>query len=218
MEEKKLTAEYLKEMVCNAFGESVVEGNGKMCVIPYQDLVNVIDNYECKINRLQAEKAEYERKLSDGELVSKEWHDEQVLHDKEEIERLKTHISAKDIADEHVRKMRSTDLQTIVDLQNEKTELQKQVDELNAELEKAYEIERANIQAEIAEAGTSCHWCEQQTVKDTAKEILTEMRSWVLEHKNDKTTDSFGERPLLFMEAFGLLFAHLKERYGVEVE
>lgn len=52
------------------------------------------------------------------------------------------------------------------------TELQKQVDELKTELEKAYETERANIQAEIADAGTSCHWCKQQAVKDTAKEIL----------------------------------------------
>lgn len=54
-------------------------------------------------------------------------------------------------------------------------ELQKQVDELKEELEKAYEIERANIQAEIADAGTSCHWCERQTVKDTAKGIYKEI-------------------------------------------
>ena len=32
---------------------------------------------------------EYERKLSDGELVSKDWHDEQVLHAENEIEELK---------------------------------------------------------------------------------------------------------------------------------
>ena len=60
-------------------------------------------------------------------------------------------------------------------LEYENSELQKQVDELKEELEKAYITERANIQAEIAEAGTSCHWCEQQTVKDTTKEILTEL-------------------------------------------
>lgn len=42
----------------------------------------------------------------------------------DENERLKSHMKAKEIADEHVRKMRGTDLRTIA-------ELQKQVDELN---------------------------------------------------------------------------------------
>ena len=63
----------------------------------------------------------------------------------------------------------------IFGLKAENAELQRQVNELKEELEKAYIIERANIQAEIAEAGTSCHWCEQITVKDTTKEILTEL-------------------------------------------
>lgn len=58
---------------------------------------------------------------------------------------------------------------------------QAEMDELKQELEKAYETERANIQAEIAEAGTSCHWCKQQAVKDTAKEILQKVKSYTLD-------------------------------------
>ena len=38
--------------------------------------------------KLQKENAEYERKLADGDLVSIEWHDEQVGHANKEIERL----------------------------------------------------------------------------------------------------------------------------------
>ena len=77
--------------------------------------------------------------------------------------------------------------------------LQKQVDELKGELEKAYEIERANIQAEIAEAGTSCHWCKEQAVKDTAKEICEMIDGTCISSK-------------------GYLCSIISKRYGVEVE
>ena len=50
---------------------------------------------------------------------------------------------------------------------------------------------------------------------DTAKEILTEMRSWVKAHYKDKVTDSFGERDMLFMETFGIMFAEFKKCYGI---
>ena len=88
-------------------------------------------------------------------------------------------------------------------LQRDNAELKKQVDELLQE--KGYLIERRN-------AG------EKKAVKDTAKEILTDAKKWVKEHYKDKVTDSFGERPMLFMEAFGCLLAYLKDKHGVEVE
>ena len=47
----------------------------------YKDALDII-------HRLQSENAEYRRKLEDGELVSKDWHDEQVGHAESEIERL----------------------------------------------------------------------------------------------------------------------------------
>lgn len=87
MDEKKLTdEEIVKALECDN-DEQTIE--------------NAID----LIHRLQSGIAEYERKITDGEFVSKEWHDEQVLHDKEEIERL----------------------------QSENAELQKQVEELTTE-------------------------------------------------------------------------------------
>ena len=61
-----------------------------------------------------------------------------------ENERLKSHMKAKEIADEHVRKMRGTDLRTIA-------ELQKQVDELKEENGKlvtignGFALERNNL-------------------------------------------------------------------------
>jgi chromosome segregation ATPase len=91
-------------------------------------------------------------------------------------------------------------------------ELQKQVNELKEELEKAYETERANIRAEIADAGTSCHWCERQTVK----EIFTEL----LKNENVTTTidrDYWGEEMIIS----AVLVDKIKEiakRKGVEVE
>ena len=87
--------------------------------------------------------------------------------------------------------------------QKENERLQKQVDELKQELEKAYEIERANIQAEIAEAGTSCHWCKQQTVKDTAKEIFDK----IFFYRNRKDTTNFDT-----------ILLNMAKEHGVEVE
>lgn len=52
---------------------------------------------------------------------------------------------------------------------------------------------------------------------DTAREILAEAKKWVKAHYKDKVTDSFGEREMLFMEAFGCLFEYLKEKYGVDL-
>lgn len=51
---------------------------------------------------------------------------------------------------------------------------------------------------------------------DTAREILAEAKKWVKAHYKDKVTDSFGEREMLFMEAFGCLFEYLKEKYEVK--
>jgi hypothetical protein len=45
---------------------------------------------------------------------------------------------------------------------------------------------------------------------------LDEAKKWVKAHYKDKVTDSFGEREMLFMEAFGYLFEYLKEKYEVK--
>lgn len=120
-----------------------------------EKLESIIFGLKAEVERLQGEIAEHERQLADGELVSIEWHYEQVLSLEEEVqrlshclseeqyalsickdenERLKKHIGAKEIADEHVRKMRGTDLRTIA-------ELQKQVDDYKRKIEKGTLIE-----------------------------------------------------------------------------
>lgn len=54
---------------------------------------------------------------------------------------------------------------------------------------------------------------KKQAVKDTARDIIAEAKRWVKEHHKDKVTDSFGEREMLFMEAFGCLVSYLMEKY-----
>lgn len=70
-------------------------------------------------------------------------------------------------------------IRTCEELQERNRELEQEIAELEKELDKAYETERANIQAEIADAGTSCHWCRNATVKDVAKNILQELSDFV---------------------------------------
>lgn len=92
MEEKERTdEEVIKALECKVGGCMICESVNAGC--PYdmrsycdheKHLKDILD----MIHRLQDENAEYERTLDDGELVSKEWHDEQVLHLQEENERL----------------------------------------------------------------------------------------------------------------------------------
>lgn len=70
-------------------------------------------------------------------------------------------------------------------------------------------------------AGSSCYTCpnnrySQYDQKVLVQKILSEMKTWVLLHGKDKTTDSFGERGLLFFEAFGRMLEEFKKRYEVE--
>ena len=93
-------------------------------------------------------------------------------------------------------------------MKEQNAELQKQVDELKKRLIDDFEKFKVEAFSKV----------QKQAVKDTAKEILTDAKKWVKEHYKDKITDSFGEREMLFMEAFGCLLAYLKDKHGVEVE
>ena len=95
----------------------------------------------------------------------------------------------------------------------ENTKLQKQVDELTEEREKAYEIERANIQAEIAEAGASCHWCKQQAEKDTAKEILDG-----LAERKERVKSFYGVAESVGVDIAIRAVKEILKQKGVEVE
>lgn len=95
------------------------------------------------IKHLQAENAEYERKLEDGEVCSMDWHDEQVLHANEEIENMQA---------------------VIFGLEEEKRQLQIKVDALK---------ERCEIAEGTKHRLTIFDRMEiySKAVKDTAKEI-----------------------------------------------
>lgn len=92
-----------------------------------EKLESIIFGLKAEVERLQGEKRhlseEYDRL---GECFAKL--KKRTSEQKAEIERLKKHIRAKEIADEHVRKMRGTDLRTIA-------ELQRQVDDYKRKIE-----------------------------------------------------------------------------------
>lgn len=52
--------------------------------------------------------------------------------------------------------------------------------------------------------------------KDLIKELFKFMQKEVIQIGKMTTTDSFGERPLLFFEAFGELKKRIEEKYGIE--
>lgn len=52
-----------------------------------------------------------------------------------------------------------------------------------SELIESAETIRGNIQAEIANAGTSCHWCMDKTKRDTAKEVLEKVNDLLRKYK-----------------------------------
>ena len=51
--------------------------------------------------------------------------------------------------------------------------------------------------------------------KDLIKELLKFMQKEVIQIGKKTTADSFGERPLLFFEAFGELKKRIEEKYGI---
>lgn len=89
MEETELT----DDEIVTAYKHCVLD-KGDCDDCPYDDWGCGIDGNDLIeiIHRLQGTMAEYERKLEDGELVSKDWHDEQVLHAENVIEEQKAEI------------------------------------------------------------------------------------------------------------------------------
>ena len=170
MEEKKLT----DEVIVKALECLVKDGEYHGAVVRLKDILDLIhrlqsENETLKSNKFASWKIKFFnlKEKFDQELAE---HNEFVEKINAEIERLKRYeMSESEFQKYCAYKIIEPQIRGCLDRERE---LQKQVDELKQELGKAYEIERANIQAEIAEAGTSCHWCKQQAVKDTAEEIL----------------------------------------------
>ena len=188
MEEKKLTDEDIIKALENrsgGYGAGVV-GN------LYEETLNLI-------RRLQAENEEYKWKLEDGELVSKEWHDEQVIHlqtENEELKRskfgnwkVKFFKAQKEI--ERLTELHDRTLKTVEELNAKNCGLEYSVDNLKESFElanKSIEVNNKRHEEVL-----------KQAVKDTAKEILSmfDDRNYITENELKKA---------------------IAEHYGVEVE
>ena len=70
-------------------------------------------------------------------------------------------------------------LNLINEQENEIKQLKAQQDRLD---EEAYKEAEDSIRAEIANGGTSCHWCEDIIRKKTVKEILQKVKEKALSH------------------------------------
>ena len=55
MSKREMTVEYLRGMVKKSFQNVEVDDKGKMCVLPFQSLVDTIELYEDKIAWLEVE-------------------------------------------------------------------------------------------------------------------------------------------------------------------
>ena len=64
-------------------------------------------------------------------------------------------------------------------LRDEISELETEIEQLEAGCEKQYEIAEANIRAEIADGGTSCHWCTDKNKTQAYKEFAERLKGSV---------------------------------------
>lgn len=179
------------------------------------------------IHRAQDKIAGYERKLADGELLSKEWHDKQVFHDKAEIERL--------------TEEKTESAKTAIEVLEQNIKLQKQVDELKERLHWIWAIgvdydgcdtveslkglidemveftqmESKDLDELNAKQVIECYGmlkgCDmvKQAVKDTAKEILKEIVKLRKEEHG------------IYYSAYDYAIEidkRVRKKYGVEVE
>ena len=134
----------------------------------------ILQDYYAQSKTCDEQRVKYERMLEDGELVSKEWHDEQVLHaelviedQKAEIERLTEEIEQSKSMYDDIRKCNDI-------LLKERADLQKQVDELKEELDKEYEL-RKNYMFSCEQKDLEIKYLEidkQQAVKDGVEETV----------------------------------------------
>lgn len=141
------------------------------------------------VHALARKLAELEDMLENGELVSKDWHDEQVLHLQEENERLSliAGIVSKGVAVEIVNMQETIDKQNTEierlteelkncgqeliesnreqeELQDRNAELQKKVDEQDKEIDRLEKV--------VHEQAEQYYDCEQRTAKEILQRIM----------------------------------------------
>lgn len=162
-----------------------------------EKLESIIFGLKAEVERLQDEKRhlseEYDRL---GECFAKL--KKRTSEQKAEIERLKKHIRAKEIADEHVRKMRGTDLRTIAEIQKKVDELENIGCHFNCPL-----IDFPDFECEKL--------IKERAVKDTAKEI----QQMLHDLGGCDATDDWSKG---WDKAIDTAYEAIEKCYGVEVE
>lgn len=72
------------------------------------------------------------------------------------------------------------------------TELTEEIKDLEAEYDRVYEQAEADIRGNMADGGTSCHWCADKTKADTVKRMKTLIEngsSWFVTTSNGIVTN-----------------------------
>ena len=141
------------------------------------------------------EEKKYERKIEDGELVGREWHDEQVAILLCERNNLANYVKELQEEIERLTEVRNAFRQEVITLNNEKLELQKQVDILQESHYITYE----------------------RAVKTTAQKILQDLFYFI--DGNNFWLEETGNQVFLIKENDALNFMRKKaSEYEVEVE
>ena len=64
-------------------------------------------------------------------------------------------------------------------LENRVKELEKEIKDLEADYDRVYEQAEADIRGNMADSGTSCHWCMDKTKADTVKRMSDGLKEYL---------------------------------------
>ena len=64
-------------------------------------------------------------------------------------------------------------------LENRVKELTEEIKDLEADYDRVYEQAEADIHGNMADGGTSCHWCMEKTKADTAKRMSEMLKEYL---------------------------------------
>lgn len=86
-----------------------------------------------------------------------------------------------------------------------------EIERLEAEIDKQYEIAEANVRAEIASGGTSCHWCEDKVRAEAYKEFAERLKD---KHRRITDYDEAGFGAQIFIVEERVIDNLLKKLVG----
>lgn len=87
-------------------------------------------------------------------------------------------------------------------------------DDLQSEYDKVYKQAEADIHGNIADGGTSCHWCEDMTKRGTAKQSCNDLIK-IIKNNTDLNASVFGWTTDFILN---MIKTYFKDKYGVEEE